>query len=48
MVSKFSVNLSKIFSLVSMVVSDFLSYHISKKLMPLLNSEPSDELDGND
>ena len=35
MISKFSANLSKVFSLVSMVVLDILSYHISEKSMPL-------------
>ena len=29
------VNLSKVFSLVSMVASNILSYHISEKSMPL-------------
>ena len=35
MVSKFSANLSKVFSLVSMMALDILSYHIVEKSMPL-------------
>ena len=35
MVSKFSANLSKVFSLASMVAFDILSYHISEKSVPL-------------
>ena len=35
MCSKFSANLLKIFSLVSIVAFDIQSYHISEKLMPL-------------
>ena len=35
MVSKFSANLLKVFSLASMVVLDILLYHISEKSMPL-------------
>ena len=35
MVSKFLANLSKVFSLASMVALDILSYHILEKLIPL-------------
>ena len=35
MVSKFLVNLLKVFSLASMVALDILSYHISEKLISL-------------